>query len=71
MSRRDISKCVGYDVPEADILGSLEADGEIERIKCATGDLFRYKAERFEVVTGEPLQIEAGGDGGLNSRPSG
>ncbi len=52
MKPSDISLAVGYDIGTyANILGPLEANGEIERVSSEV----RWKPERFEVVSGEPL----------------
>jgi hypothetical protein len=52
MTPSDISRAVGCDLgPYPNILGQLEANGEIERV----ADGVQWKPERFAVVTGEPI----------------
>ena len=48
----EISFVLGQDIGAyANILGPLEADGEIECV----GERVQWKPERFELVPGEPL----------------
>ncbi len=48
----EISFAIGQDIgPYANILGQLEANGEIECV----GKRVQWKPERFELVPGEPL----------------
>jgi hypothetical protein len=52
MNPSQISRAVGQDIgPYPDLLGQLEAKGEIERVAGGV----QWKPERFAVVTGESL----------------